>query len=908
MKKKYLMCSYWLVVSLLITLSWCITSCKDDGKDDLQEEAKTEMSEEELAQDPYGKQTEAAMTLLRIVSQLTETSELPNDWAKATFEPSNGFVGDDGNPYSRTQSVSGAADAARRFNSLTGADIDSTTTSYTWKYDGVGTMTYRQVSDAGQVAVVDVDLQQMPHLKRIVYAKDLGLNGSWSGTPYYRLGDVIQDKDGSYWVCVRSAWAYSKKEDCHWISTSELPEKNLVYYNKGKDDELCLPTGLGNSTVHMRNFVDFFFAILWPEEYANMQQMNQLQVKKGLGDIDYVYHSKYYMKNVRYFYTKYNLWQNIFKFDKEMIEYAALDDLKSRYTPLRLYYNGYIMAGLSSQTGCYMRSYSGNGWQEESSDKEDKRRFAKSGGRKFSIQTLAKYGYGYSPVESASNSTRAYVVRYKTGEQLAKDNGNGKYNKQMAIPGVTEIYRYNAQEELGLPADYLTQDVKPVEESVADENDYVYGNYFDLLDMKIDGKCVIKNDHKIQFKVRNRGMKITDAMLHVVAVKANSGSEEVIEHGKKINISQNQEQTFNYTWSTLFAGNYTIRAWVDRGKDTLSTAINISNPDCSAGMIEISTDLPEYIKLADLYDDEPFKLYATNHNDYRVGTLAYTVFLYEGDQLINTKSWDMTLLAKDDVATFVPDLQAKKKTFRTIKVTNALPGAADADTVFTYTVGIDVPHTAKITCDNPYPYAGEKMNFTIQVTSHGSSVSGDHFSAKYSSYTPEKDVKNVDVDKRYEGFTGSDGETKNYYFEQSIYGNSTYQILFFDGDADCIGRYGGYSCDKYFDGSLDAYFQNIHVYANETFQVHYTVYSELGRSGKVELTGDQLFSATSEEINVRRGGVYHGYFEFTAPSVSKKQEKMRYTVQLRDKKSGKMLHYPMTIVVYHKPVETNTDQ
>ena len=168
--------------------------------------------------------------------------------------------------------------------------------------------------------------------------------------------------------------------------------------------------------------------------------------------------------------------------------------------------------------------------------------------------------------------------------------------------------------------------------------------------------------------------------------------------------------------------------------------------------------------------------------------------------------------------------------------------------------------------------------------------------------------ENVDVDKRYEGFTGSDGETKNYYFEQSIYGNSTYQILFFDGDGDCIGRYGGYSCDKYFDGSLDAYFQNIHVYANETFQVHYTVYSELGRSGKVELTGDQLFSATSEEINVRRGGVYHGYFEFTAPSVSKRQGKMQYTVQLRDKKSGKMLHYPMTIVVYHKPVETNTDQ
>ena len=905
MKKKYLMCSYWLVVSMLITLSWCVTSCKDDGKADLKEEALSEMSEEELAQDPYGKQTEAAMTLLRIVSQLTETSELPNDWEKATFEPSNGFVGDDGNPYSRTQSVSGAADAARRFNSLTGADIDSTTTSYTWKYDGVGTMTYRQVSDAGQVAVVDVDLQQMPHLKRIVYAKDLGLNGSWSGTPYYRLGDVIQDKDGSYWVCVRSAWAYSKKEDCHWISTSELPEKNLVYYNKDKDDELCLPTGLGNSTVHMRNFVDFFFAILWPEEYANMQQMNQLQVKKGLGDIDYVYHSKYYMKNVRYFYTKYNLWQNIFKFDKEMIEYAALDDLKSRYTPLRLYYNGYIMAGLSSQTGCYMRSYSGNGWQEESSDKEDKRRFAKSGGRKFSIQTLAKYGYGYSPVESASNSTRAYVVRYKTGEQLAKDNGNGKYNKQMAIPGVTEIYRYNAQEELGLPTDYLTQDVKPVTSSVADENDYVYGNYFDLENMMIDGKFRTKNYINIGFMVANRGMKITKAKLHVVAQKEGGLSEDVIERGKDINIAQNHAEAYTFTWKTDFPGTYNIRAYVDGGKDTLSTPVKISGPDCSAEMIKIETNMPEYVYMADLDDDDPFTLVATNNNDFNVGALVYTVLIYDGDKLISNDQWGMNFSQAGEDAVYQVKLDAKTKGVRTIKVINGLYNNADVDTVFTHVIGIDVPHSAKITCDNPYPYAGETMNFSIKVTSHGSSISGDHFSANYFTQTTDKGVKNVDETKSFEGFIGKEGETKTYTWSQKINGNSSYNLLFKDGDGVTIGRYDGYSSDSYFGGELDNWYQGRAVDAREKFQIHYTVYSRLGRKGRVKLVGGP-FSATSEEINVKRGATYHGVFEFTAPEVSRDQGRVRYEVQLLDAKSDKALGESMYVVVYFKPV--NTDQ
>ena len=892
----------WLIiVALMGGMGVGVTSCKDSDKDDsTNNDAKSEMTEEELAQDPYGKQTDKAMTLLRIVGQLTDVTELPNQWESTTYEPTNGFVGDDGNPYSRTQSVSGAADAARRFNSLTGAGIDSTTTSYSWSYDGLGTMTYRLTGDATQVATVDVDLQQMPHLKRIVYARDLGMNGSWSGTPYYRLGDVIQDTEGSYWVCVRSAWAYNKKEESHWISTSKLPEKNLVYYNKGKDDELCLPTALGNSTVHMRNFVDFFYALLWPEEYANMQQMQQTQVKKGLGDIDYVYHSKYYLKNVRYFYTKNNIWPYIFKFDKEMIEYEALNDLKKRYTPLNLYYNGYVMAGLSSQTGCYMRSYSGDGWQKESSDKDDKRRFAKSGGKKFNIQDLADKGYGYSPATNTSTSSYAYVVRYKTGEQLAKDNGKGKYNKQMAIPGVSEIYRYNAQPELGLPADYLTQDVKPVTQSVADDEDYVYGNYFDLKNMIIDGSRVAKNDQVIGFMVLNRGMLITSAKLHVTAQRNGLGVTDEIDRGTTVNISQNKAEGFTYNWRPSSAGEYLIKAWVEQGKDTLSTSINITEPDRSSEKIKIETNIPEYIDADDLNSDESFQLIATNNNSYNIGAITYTVLVYEGDKLITNDQWPMIFSSKGDNETYYINLKTKTSCTRTIKVINGLFGSQNVDTVFVHTVGIEVPHTAVITCDNPYPLVGETQNFTIKVTSHGSQ--GDNSKFKLMFYDS---VGGNEENQEFEPFGGKEGETKTYTWSHKVKNADTYYVRFYDGNAFRIGEYQGYSSDRYFDGSIDGIFWNINVWSYETFRVYYTVKSVLGRKGKVRLvdTSNGLFNAESETIDIKPGETYKGFFEFTAPLVEKRIGKQLYRVVLEDIAKEKQLGELQTINVFHKPAD-----
>ena len=894
-KKRFM--NILLMAALTVVLSLGVTSCSDDDKDKSNTDTDSEMTEEERAQDPFGKQTEKAQTLLRIISQLTDVTELPDQWQTATFEPTNGFVADAGNPYSRTQSVSGAADAARRYNSLTGADIDSTTTSHTWQYDGLGKMTYRLTGDAEQLATIDIDLEQMPHLKRIVYARDLGMNGSWSGTPYYRLGDVVCDKEGSYWVCVRSAWAYSKKEESHWISTSKLPEKNMVYYNKGKDDELCLPTALGNSTLHMRNFVDLFFALLWPEEYADMQQMLQLQVKKGLGDIEYVYHSKYYLKNVRFFYTKLNIWPYIFKFDKEMVEFEQLDQLKSRYTPLNLYYNGYVMAGLSSQTGCYMRSYSGNGWQKESTDKEDKRRFAKAGGRKFSIQELAEKGYGYSPALNSTTSAYAYVVRYKTGEQLAKDNGKGKYDKQQAIPGVTEIYRYNAQPELNLPSDYLAQDVKPVTSSVADNNDYIYGNFFDLKNMIIEGNCVVNNNQNIGFAVINNGMMVTYANLHVDAIHED-GSKQAIESRKAIDISRNNAKAFTYNWMPSKPGVYKIRAYVEESSDTLFSSICITDIDRSSEMIKIESNLPEYIDADDMANAGPYQLSATNNNPYRTGSLIYTVLVYEGSNLISHTDWSMFFSGKGESETFNIDLKPQIGQSRTVKVINGLYGVADVDTVYSYTVGIEVPHTAVITCDNPAPMVGETQNFTIKVTSHGGTGGGGKFTLLF--YHSKEQDESVDFDS----FSGQEGETKTYTWTHKAKSEGSYTVAFFDGFGNRIGELTDEYWDHLFEGDLDEVLFGYVVQKLDTFQVNYTVKNVAGRSGRIKLEqidGNE-FSELSDVIDIPKGATYHGKFELVAPSLGEKLQWYGYRIQLKDATSNKMIGKDRLIRVTHKGV------
>ena len=146
-----------LTTLLLVGVSMNLTSCKED---ELTDEEKQQQAEQELA---------VAQEWWDVVSQLTDAQELPKDWQKATFEPTIGKALES-DPYTRVVSTNDLSPAAQRFAYLTGAPVDETTADYTWSHKDAGSLTYHAGSSAGTyLAQVDVNLKQMPKLKKILY-------------------------------------------------------------------------------------------------------------------------------------------------------------------------------------------------------------------------------------------------------------------------------------------------------------------------------------------------------------------------------------------------------------------------------------------------------------------------------------------------------------------------------------------------------------------------------------------------------------------------------------------------------------------------------------------------------------------------------------------------------------------
>ena len=209
-----------------------------------------------------------------IITQLTAERTAPEGWQNMTFEPTIGKASET-DPYTRIVATNDVAAAAERFGGLVGLPdlISETTTSFTYKQEGMGKLTYQMGSVGGQyVAQVDVDLKQVPHLKKILYQtpEQMGNNGYFAGTAYYRFGDVVEDKDGYYWICVRPAFGPEGKEDSHWMCLSQnLPEANIKPYETSTDIQDYLPTGLGKSTEHMQNTAEMFYAMLHPSDWLD---------------------------------------------------------------------------------------------------------------------------------------------------------------------------------------------------------------------------------------------------------------------------------------------------------------------------------------------------------------------------------------------------------------------------------------------------------------------------------------------------------------------------------------------------------------------------------------------------------------------------------------------------------------
>lgn len=150
-----------------------------------------EFTPEELAEMAAVEKFTAANSVYRALGLL---NELPENWEGTNFTPEVGVPVDDANADIRNVISTGADHAKSYFLSIVpdqGLDGD------TWSHEGVGTLTYREVNGENCYAVIDVNLMQMPGLKQLRFVPEtvVGEN-SFSGEPYYRVGDVIKDKKG----------------------------------------------------------------------------------------------------------------------------------------------------------------------------------------------------------------------------------------------------------------------------------------------------------------------------------------------------------------------------------------------------------------------------------------------------------------------------------------------------------------------------------------------------------------------------------------------------------------------------------------------------------------------------------------------------------------------------------------
>ncbi|MBP5339647.1 MAG: hypothetical protein J6Z14_10185, partial [Prevotella sp.] len=234
--------NFWLMAALVCGLSIGVASCKDDDNDG---DGKTP---EEQAQEQGTK----AMKFYQVVSQLADLSEMTDStYESQTFEP---IIGEESqnDQLTRIVATNDMETAAARFANLTGADVTASTASYTYSDPDVGTLTYTKTTDGSSWATVDVDIKQVPHLTRIVYCTpaQMGENGKFEGTAYYRFGDVIKRRYVSknltevaeYWICVRPAFGPEGKGDSHWISVGMLPADNIFHHRGSNGTEYYVPT------------------------------------------------------------------------------------------------------------------------------------------------------------------------------------------------------------------------------------------------------------------------------------------------------------------------------------------------------------------------------------------------------------------------------------------------------------------------------------------------------------------------------------------------------------------------------------------------------------------------------------------------------------------------------------------
>ena len=444
-----------LIFTLVCGLSFTVTSCKEDDKDDnggngTDPELVTSLTD-----------TDEAKAAYNWLANMTNIEEFTDNWASKTYEPTIG-VESKNQANTRIVVVADIDYAKMNFASISGLSIDQLSTTQSQTIDGVGTITWTpSPAGANNLAEVDVNTKLIPHLSKIVYctADQVGDNGSdFKGTAFYRFGDVIEDAEGYFWVCVKPAFGTGRapQQQGYWINilnrdpnsgksskgtVPPIPTKNIKsdWNKKYNGNTILLPTSLGSTKEHVHNLSNLIWALLDPERYMTATGYDN----PGLGGYDYKYNGRKFCERVAEQWMQKGIWEKLFN-----RSYEQMKQMKK----LNFFYNGYHW-NVGSTAGVWIAKSTKYEHTFTDSQKADDTLFEmKEEGAGFDIRCYCsdpdqdedcpKFDKaGYAPAQQFTDTEGYWVVRQKTSSQIA---GTFMHPSVYAtLSNTAEIYRYN---------------------------------------------------------------------------------------------------------------------------------------------------------------------------------------------------------------------------------------------------------------------------------------------------------------------------------------------------------------------------------------------------------------------------------------------------------------------------------
>ena len=455
----------WMMMTAMVcSLSMGVSSCSDD--DDL-----TEDEQRAKDSDPYGKGTDEGTEFWTVMSQLAGLQSLPDNWRTATFEPTIGEASET-NAVERIVMTDDVEQAAMRYAQLIGLNESiGDVATYSYSSKAVGTLNYTRTSGSS-LATVDVDIKQMPKLKRIVYMtpEQRGNNVGNYTRCYYRFGDVVskvrkEDGKKEYWICVRPAFEPAGKDKSHWISISDVPKSNVYEWTRSDGQKVQLPTSIATNWEHVRNFAEMTYAILHPAEYfQNLGENKVKNVFQGFS-ADRGYHNQNFWTRVNNGWDQQKYGENGNKTMYELLFNMTENEL-DELTEINLWCKGYSWIMGSSGT-LYYYTFSGANWRTEKWNKPSLN-FKDTSKPAFNIHNYGQKGY-----DENWEPNHAFVVRYATGAELSE---GAKYNTKTKLSNCEDVYVYN-QFYGFTDMNVAPEESEPLKvESFKDRSYFVYGD------------------------------------------------------------------------------------------------------------------------------------------------------------------------------------------------------------------------------------------------------------------------------------------------------------------------------------------------------------------------------------------------------------------------------------------------